>query len=320
MTTHASPDGWLLVVNKNDRSLGIIDPKAGEQVATVPLNETTGHEVAASPTGKFAFVPIFGSGGVGSPGTDGRLIRVIDIARRETIHTIDLGQGVRPHEALIGPKDKLLYVTTELGSNVTIIDQETFKVLGHLPTGKPESHMLALSSDGKRAYTSNVGSGTVSVIDVEKKAVVRLIQVTEKAQRISLSVDDKLLFTSDQRQPRLGVIDTATDAIRWVPLPGIGYGTAPTPDGRHLLVALIGARKVGVVDLKTFQISRVLDVPRAPQEVLIRPDGKVAYVSCDASAQVAEIDLTEWKVSRLIKAGAGADGLAWAATPGHSGE
>jgi DNA-binding beta-propeller fold protein YncE len=46
--------------------------------------------------------------------------------------------------------------------------------------------------------------------------------------------------------------------------------------------------------------------------VVVRPDGAVAYVSCDASKQVAVLDLKEWKVQKLIQAGQGADGLAWA--------
>jgi hypothetical protein len=46
--------------------------------------------------------------------------------------------------------------------------------------------------------------------------------------------------------------------------------------------------------------------------VIVRPDGLEAYVSCDASAQVAAIDTHDWKVARLIHAGAGVDGLAWA--------
>jgi DNA-binding beta-propeller fold protein YncE len=60
------------------------------------------------------------------------------------------------------------------------------------------------------------------------------------------------------------------------------------------------------------KVSRTIDVPKAPQEVLVRPDGAVAYVSCDASKQVAVLDLKEWKVQKLIDAGHGADGLAWA--------
>ena len=50
-------------------------------------------------------------------------------------------------------------------------------------------------------------------------------------------------------------------------------------------------------------------------EILIRPDGLVAYVSCPPSNKVAVIDLAQWKVQALIDAGEYADGLAWAGKP-----
>src|SRR5262249_4167242 len=104
----------------------------------------------------------------------------------------------------------------------------------------------------------------------------------------------------------------ATNGVRsWIPLPGIAYGTAPTPDGKWLLVALIKNNKVGAVNLESKQVVHLFDVPKAPQEVLVRPDGLEAYVSCDASHQIAVLDLREWKVAKLIDVGAGADGLAW---------
>jgi len=56
-----------------------------------------------------------------------------------------------------------------------------------------------------------------------------------------------------------------------------------------------------------------IDVPAAPQEVLISPDGKAAYVSCDASHKIAVIRTSDWTVEKLIDAGAGVDGLAWTA-------
>ena len=88
-----------------------------------------------------------------------------------------------------------------------------------------------------------------------------------------------------------------------MPLPGIAYGTAVTPDGRFLVLTLIKLNQVARLDLETWQVVHTLDVPQAPQEVVIRPDGRIAYVSCDTSGQVAEIDLAGWKVSRLIDAG-----------------
>ena len=306
--------GVLLVANKGPRTLGIVDPAQKRQVAHVPESGVTGHEVVASPDGSLAYVPIYGNSGVGKPGTDGQTIDVIDLASRKIVRTFDFGHGVRPHHPLFGPKDGLLYVTTEIDQSVSVIDPKTMTLVGSVPTGQPESHMLAISSDGRRGYTANVGPGTVSVLDLENRKTLAMIPISKMTQRISLSVDDKLAFTADQTSPRLAVIDTATNKVsRWVDLPAPGYGTAPTPDGRWLVIAVPRANKVAVLDLKTFAIARTIDVPAAPQEVLIRPDGGVAYVSCDSSAKVAAIRTSDWTVDALIDAEPGADGLAWAA-------
>jgi len=305
--------GLLLVANKGEHTLGIIDPVEGKQIAKVDEGGVTGHEVVASPDGRLAFVPIYGNSGVGSPGTDGRTVAVIDIAARRLVSTIDLGKGLRPHCAVMGPQNGLLYVTTELGDSVTIIDPESLRILGSIPTGQPESHMLAITRDGKRGYTSNVHEGTISVLDLEARRTLEVIHVARYAQRIALSVDDRWLFTADQTQPQLAVIDTATNTVaRWISLEGHAYGTAATLDGKWLLVTLPELGKVAVVDLNSMNVVRTVTVPKAPQEILVRPDNQVAYVSCDASMKVAAINLQTWNVDQLISAGRAADGLAWA--------
>lgn len=314
---HSAPaaSGLLLVANKGDQTLGLIDPVAGRMIATVPEEGVTGHEVAASPDGRFAYVPIFGNSGVGRPGTDGQVIRVIDLKERKINATVDFRKGMRPHCVVVGSRTGLLYVTTELENSVTVVDPKTLQVTGTIPTDQPESHMLAVTRDERRGYTCNVGPGTVSVLDLAAKKVLAIIPIAKTAQRISLSVDDRWVFTSDQTKPQLAVIDTKTNGIsRWIPLPGIGYGTAPTPDGRWLVVALSNVNKVAIVDLAKWEVAHVLDVPRAPQFSLVRPDGAEAYVSCDASKQIVVIDTKEWKITRQIDAGPGADGLAWANT------
>ncbi len=309
----APSHGMLLVANKGDHTLGIIDPVEGKEIATVDEHGITGHEVAASPDGRRAFVPIYGNSGVGSPGTDGRTVAVIDLATHKLIDTLNLGKPLRPHCAVFGPQNGLLYVTTELANSVTIIDPSSLKILGSVPTGQPESHMLAISHDGKRGYTSNVHVGTVSVLDLEARQTLAVIHVSRYAQRIALSVDDRWLFTADQNQPQLAVIDTATNEVtKWIPLESLAYGTGATLDGKWLLVTLPAIGKVAVVDLSSMNVVRSVDVPKSPQEVLVRPDNQVAYVSCHESKKVAAINLQTWKVDKLIDAGRLADGLAWA--------
>src|SRR6266436_9011638 len=231
--------GILLVANKGDLSVSIVDAESGRQVATVAEGGTTGYDLASSPDGGIAYVPIYGDSGVGKPGSDGRNIVVIDIGARKVIGNVDFGHGVRPHCAVFGPKDGMLYVTTELDDSISVIDPRTLKILGSIPTTQPESHMLAITRDGRRGYTANVGPGTVSVLDMGGRKTIAVIPVAPKIQRIALSVDDRLVFTSDQTKPQLAVIDTATSKVKtWVQMPAQGYGTAPTPDGRWLVVAL----------------------------------------------------------------------------------
>lgn len=311
-----SSNGFVLVANKGDNALGIIDPVAGQQLAEIPEGGVTGHEIAVSPDGSKAYVPVYGDSGVGMPGTDGSNLVVIDLATRKVIGNVDFGKGVRPHLPVFGPKNGLLYVSTELERSLAIIDPATLKIIGSVPTGQAESHMFAITRDGRRAYTANVGPGTVSVLDLEAKKLITIIPVSGQIQRISLSVDDSLAFTSDVTKPQLAVIDTATNKIKtWVALPGLGYGSATTSDGKWLLIALPLVHRLGIVDLTTLTVARTIDLPVKPQEVLLSPDNRFAYVSIDQGGKVAVIGLSDWKVEKMIDAGKGADGLAWA--PAH---
>jgi YVTN family beta-propeller protein len=306
--------GLLLAVNQGEATLGLVDPQAGRQVATIAEGGVTGHEVAVSLDGKTAYVPIYGDSSVGEAGTDGRDMVGIDIASRKVVGHLDFGHGVRPHCAVMNPKDGLLYVTTELDQTVTIVDPKTLQVVGVIPTGQEQSHMLVISHDGRFGYTANVSAGTVSVLDIPRRKLVSVIPVSTKVQRISISVDDKWVFTADQAKPQLAVIDTITNKVKTrIPIAAPGYGTASTLDGRWLLVCVPDASQVSVVDLKTLQVVRTIAVPRVPHEIVISPDDKTAYVSCIRTKKIAAINLSDWSVKSLIEAGESVDGMAWAA-------
>jgi DNA-binding beta-propeller fold protein YncE len=69
--------------------------------------------------------------------------------------------------------------------------------------------------------------------------------------------------------------------------------------------------KLAVVDLTSRKVARTVDVPAGPIEILIHPEGHVAYVSCFGGGKLAIVDLAAWQVRKLIDTGEGTDGLAW---------
>lgn len=306
--------GRLLVVCKDDQALEVIDLPSGTTVGSIRGSGYTPHEVAATPDGRVAYLPIYSDAWLGDPGTDGRAIDVVDLVALRVSRTIAVDLPSRPHLPLIGT-DGLLYVATELDDSVSIFDPASGDRVARLPTGRAQSHMFVLSPDGTRAYSANVDTGSVSIMDVATRSLVDVITVTEKINRISVSPDGATLYTADQNRPRLAAIDLATREVSWIDLPTRGFGTAVTPDGTTLVVALRWESQVGVIDLADPARITVVDVPSEPQAIIIHPDGSHAYSACDAAGEVVEVDIRAGAVSRVFSVGRNPDGLCWAATP-----
>jgi YVTN family beta-propeller protein len=322
-TGSVATPGMLLVVNQGDATLSLLDPETGQREVSIAegVPKMVAHEVAVSPDGRMAYLPLYGDAGVGRPGTDGDTMLVVDLVKRAIVNRMSFGRGVRPHCIVYEPVTGLLYVTTELGESVTLIDPKTLRIVGTIATKQAQSHMLALSHDGRRGYTANVGAGTVSVLDLTTRRFITSIPISAMTQRISISNDDATVITADQTTPRMALIDTATNRLRgWLPLPAVGYGSVFTKDGQWLLVTMPGAGELAVVDWKTQEVRHVISVGPRPQEVILRPDGKVAYVSCFGGRQAVAVDVGTWTVTERMDSGEKADGMAWAAgTPAGGG-
>jgi len=309
------PAQTLLVANQYDHTLIVVDPASRKALATVGV-DINGHEVIASPDGKYAYVPIYGNSGIGRPGTDGATVQVIDIAAGRAVRIIDLGKPVRPHCAKFGP-DGLLYVSAELARAVDVIDPKTEKILAEIPTGQVDSHMFVITPDGSRAYTANVFAGNVSVLDLRSHSLVKSIPVAQQVQRISISPDGRTVYTHDQTKPRIAVIDTSTDGVTaWWDVPAEVYSSVPTPDGRWL-VANAPSGKLFVLDTSSGKLAHTYDIPAALGETLVTPNGSFAYISCPKAGVIEVLNLKTWQLEAPIQLTPGVDGLAFVGTGSH---
>ncbi|MFB8387474.1 YncE family protein [Microbacterium sp. NPDC055910] len=309
MSSSSPRAGAILVVNKDDETLGFVDLSSERMVAAVPLSGTTGHEVAVAPDGRRAVVPIYGNAGVGVAGTDGRTVDVIDLAARTRVAAVDLGAPVRPHCPQFA--GSTLYVTAETGNEVLALDADTLAVRDRIPTGAPQAHMLALSADSTIGCTANVEPGSISILDLENRRLRAVVPVAERINRIVLSPDGCTAYSADQHRPRLAVVDTASAEVRdWIDLPGIGFGAAMTKSGA-IVIALRRDNAIAVLDPVSGQIERVVAVPRGPQMVVLDPHTRRAYSACQHDDVVVEVDLDRGEVTREIAVGRNPDGICW---------
>lgn len=308
---HSPSDPRLLVVCKGDATLATLEGRSLTVVQRTSLTDV-GHEVVAAPDGRRAFVPLYGTGGVGRPGRPGDGIDVVDLAGGVVERTIPLPRGTRPHDAAWGPGG-LLLVTAEGLSSVLAVDCGTGRVVGAYPTRHPQAHMLALTRDGEHACTANVRPGSLTKVSLSGHLPPHTLDLSTHVNRVSVSPLDPVAYVADQARPRLAVVDlVAMTVTAWLGLPDVAFGTAPTPDGRHLVLALRRAGRLALLDLGTGSVVGDVRVPVGPQGVVLDEPGHTAFTACSPADVVVAVDLRSMSVVAEVRPGPAADGVSLA--------
>jgi YVTN family beta-propeller protein len=296
----------LLVLNKTEATMVVVDPATGNVLGRVPTGAGP-HELAVSDDGRWAFASNYGAGP--SPG---HTISMIDIASRKEIRRIDVAPLSRPHGLwFAGGK---LYFTSEADKKVARYDPAADKVDWQFETGQNATHMVMTSKDGRTIFTSNIASDSISVIrqGADGTWTQQVIGVGKGPEGLDLSPNGRELWTAHSRDGGVSVIDTATGKI----LHTFDIGTKRsnriklTPDGRFALVSDLDAGELVVLDAPARKVVKRLAIGKMLEGILI-PDNSRAFVAVTGEDYVAAIDLKTWQVTRKIATGGGPDGMAW---------
>lgn len=317
-----TPASALLVLSKADRTLAIVDPATLAVVARVPVGPDP-HEVVVVPDGRTAYVSNYGGGAY-------HTITPVDLVRQEALPVIDLGPLAGPHGLWVaGGK---IWFTAEAAKVVGRYDPRTHLVDLVLGTGQDRTHMLVVSADGMRIVTTNVSSGTVTVVEGRTVALpfppdadseprvewtTTVIPVDRGPEGFDVSPDGRVAWVANAQDGTISIIDLRTKRLRGT-LPADVRGANRlkfTPDGALVFVSTLRGPEVTVLRAKTGAVEKRVPVGHGAAGIVMQPDGARAYVACTPDDSVAVIDVHSLEVVGRIAAGGRPDGLAWAVRP-----
>jgi DNA-binding beta-propeller fold protein YncE len=332
-----TPSPALLVLEKSANTLAIVDSATLKIVGRLPAGPDP-HEVEASPDGKLAYISNYG-------GSDSTLhtISVVDLTAQKALPPIDLGALHSPHGlAFAGGK---LYFTAETNKIAGRYDPATQTIDWLVGTGQDRTHMVAVSSNLDHIFTSNVSSGTISIIEqvsapnpgpppgspppsggpppgpppgVPRKTWrVTNVAAGRGAEGFDLSPDGREIWVANAQDGTVTIIDVpAKKATLTLAIPVRGNRLKFTPDGKRALVSggSSGSSSANLVilDVGTHKEVRSFDFGGGSAGILIVPDGSRAYVAVSAKDKVAVVDLNRLEITGYIATGKEPDGLAWA--------
>lgn len=314
----------LLVANKAEATLSFVDLPAGEVVATVPTGDGP-HEVAVSPDGRQAVVADYGG-----PGEGGNTLTLVDVAGAKVLRTIDLGQYRRPHGIEWISPDRLL-VTVEANKALLVVEMPSGEVLQAIDTGQNVSHMVAATPDGSRAFVANIGSGTMTAIDLAKGEKIRDVETGAGAEGVAVSPDGRRVYVTNRAADTVTVLDASTlEIVATAESPSFPIRARVTPDGEHVLVTNARSGNLSVIaTADPTKVARTIDfnseaqakdgegrlmdfgASPVPIGILTDPAGERAYVATANADVVIVVDLETWTPVGKITAGKEPDGMGY---------
>ena len=318
----AQSRGSILALSKADHTLAIVDPVTLNIIARIPVG-TDPHEVIASADGKTAYVSIYGGGSLHE-------LNVIDLVAKKPLTNIDTRPLFGPHGLTFA--NGKVWFSAEGSKSVGSYDPITGKLDWSMGTGQDRTHMIYVTDDGKKIYTTNISSGTVSILvdtlippgrsapagaKPREDWIQIVIPVTRGSEGFDVSPDNNELWTASAEDGTISIIDLATKKLATkIDAKVLGANRLKfTLDGKMVFIASLQSGELTIYDTRSHTELKRLKIGHGAAGILMDPDGSRAFVACSPDNYVAIIDLKTLEVTRHIDVGGVPDGLAWAVQP-----
>ncbi|HZD23142.1 MAG TPA: hypothetical protein VE569_07030 [Acidimicrobiia bacterium] len=161
-----TPDGRLMVLPFNTGAeappgVAFVNPDTNEILEELML-PTVGVAPAATvtPDGQFAYVNVFCI--TGCPGE----VWVVDLATRSTVTVIPTPDPSM-HGVRASPDGRFVFATNFSLGQVSVINTDTNQIIANVPVGQNPND-IAFTPDGAKAFVTNQGDTTVSVISISE--------------------------------------------------------------------------------------------------------------------------------------------------------
>jgi DNA-binding beta-propeller fold protein YncE len=257
-------------------------------------------------------------------------LNVIDLVAQKPLQSIDTRPLFGPHGiTFVNGK---VWFSAEGSKAVGRYDPATATLDWCMGTGQNRTHMIYVTPDGKNIYTTNVSSGTVSIIvdtllpppfgpngqsfpgaKSHMEWIQTIVPVSKGSEGLDVSPDGRELWTAAADDGSIAIIDIAAKkVIDKLDAKALGANRLQfTPDGKRVLISSLRTGDLLIYDAVSRKELKTLNIGRGGAGILIDTDGSRAFIGCTPDNYIAIIDLRTLSVAGHIEL-AGPDGLAWA--------
>ena len=269
-------DGYFLIDNQGEPTVSVVDYNLGETIKKIKLSDPPGtsfkaagnHHIFVIPGGRYAW---------SSQRYEKDVMWTIDLATHEVVDTFQLSMGGKTIKA---PLHIGFAYKTPLAVTGNILDKKKgYLTFLRTDTRRP-SHIVSLSCPGARDAMFTFDDSKVfttcqqepkgaSIVDVSARKEIKFIPI-KGGRAGGMTVDGKYFLVSGKQAVVL--IDTATNEVhKTIKVPGGGGNFTCLPDGSKCYVGLRKDNSVGVIDMASLELIKVIKTGKNGNRLYLNP-------------------------------------------------
>ena len=198
-------------------------------------------------------------------------------------------------------------------ATITLIDQDTHKVVGTMPSGK-EPHHLMITPDHKSLIVANSVSNSLVFLDPRTGQLQGKLEDIDDPYQLGFSPDRKWFATAALRLDRVDLYHydgkNFTVAKR-IPLSKTPSHLTFSSDSRYVFVTLQDSGELVAIDLPTQTVKWRMQLGKAPAGVWMTPQDKYLLVGMTGEDDVVVVDWRNQKIVKRIETGRAAHNFRW---------
>jgi DNA-binding beta-propeller fold protein YncE len=219
---------------------------------------------------------------------------IIDPVGQLVRHLFNIDSVPSPKAAAFTPDGKEIWATSLLNKKrgIFVFNALTGEYITDINLEDGGGVEITFSSDGKKAFISQMETAKVFEIDVVSKTILRTFDTKSAWTKIlEFSADGKKIFAANWSGDDVSEIDLESGkTIRRIPTVDTPRGLYPTKDGKYLYVAGFGRGEIEKIDLST-----------GKGKIIYKSNGAMRHMAADSEKGILFVsDMgknTIWKVS-----------------------
>lgn len=300
----------VLILNKAGDSAWQLNTETGEKLAEYKTGEGP-HEVAVSPDQSTAVITDYGAS------ASGNTLTVVDLQKQEVEKTISLGKYRQPHGVEWFSDGKRVIVTAEAQQSVVVVNIDSGEIISAIKTGQQVSHMVQLSADEQMAYVTNLGSGSLSILNLKTKKVQKTIDTGAGTEGITLVPSTNELWITNRSGDTISIVDISDYRIvETLESSAFPIRAETSPDGETVAVSNAKSSDISIFDTGTRNLLRTVstvddETSGMPIGLTFSDDGNRLFVANSNIDQIAVFDTESWERINTFETGDTPDGIAF---------